>query len=139
MTSLALLVFAFSLAIAGIIYLLCDISCHLRKIAESGVHLVTAQCRIAFRLESGELTGPTGHAGKDGAPGKDGAAGKDAVPVAVEHPLAHEALARVMRYHGGKWLESEFVRQGTPAWQKAWDTPGVALMPAKGEMQLGNQ
>ncbi len=107
-------------------------------------------CRIARALESGALTGPPGAAGLRGIPGipgpqgKDGHPGKDALlpphlMLQTAPASTSSAMARVMRQEGGTWVACEWVRENTPAWQKAWDTPGVALLPQAGELQLGNQ
>lgn len=99
--------------------------------------LVRPLQRIAAALESGALTGPQGPAGDGGPPGP---AGRDGDPPRepAPPPSAH-GLARVVRMVNGQWTPAEWVREHTPAWQTAFDSPGLALIPADGVMQLGNQ
>lgn len=41
----------------------------------------------------------------------------------LENPDLHE----VMRREGSGWIHHGWVRKATPAWQRAYDTPGLAL------------
>lgn len=119
-------------------------------LAWAAVESSLALRRIARAIESGALTGPAGPAGTDGSDGDQGPRGdtgppgKDAIlpphlMLQSPPPSTSHGMARVMRLEGSNWVAGEWVRENTPAWQKAWDTPGVALMPQGGEMQLGNQ
>lgn len=100
--------------------------------------------RIADALESGALTGRPGLPGPAGPQGEAGPRGKDAqlpphLMLQAAPATSSHGMARVMRQEGSEWVAGQWVRENTPAWQRAWDTPGIALMPAAGEMQLGKQ
>lgn len=125
-------------------------------LAWAAVEIALAMRRIARSLESGALTGPPGPAGVDGCDGDEGLAGAQGprgepgppgrnaqlpphLMLQEAPPSTSHGMARVMRQEGSAWVAGEWVRENTPAWQTAWDTPGIALLPQAGEMQLGTQ
>lgn len=48
-------------------------------------------------------------------------------------------LSEVLQLHGGEWKHHCWVRDGSRDYQKAFDTPKVALRNASGVLELGRQ
>lgn len=102
---------------------------------------------VAYLLTRKSIAGPPGPRGERGEKGDSGAQGppgRDAVlppHIMLAPPPASGSsrLARVMRLNGGEWTPGEFVREGTPDWARAYETPGVALQYDGGDLVLGQQ
>lgn len=85
-------------------------------------------------LKSGELRGPQGEPGPQGPQGEKG----NAAPGALPDPDAPRVV-RVMRHTHEGWKEAEWVREGTPHYERALRTPGEAIREPNGSMLLGDQ
>lgn len=89
---------------------------------------------IEKSLKSGALRGPQGEPGPQGPQGEKG----NAAPGALPDPDAPRVV-RVMRHTHEGWKEAEWVREGTPHYERALRTPGEAIREPNGSMLLGDQ
>jgi hypothetical protein len=83
--------------------------------------IAAALAAIVYLLWSGRLTGPQGPRGERGPAGASGPA--QAVTVVSDK-------AEVLRKTAKGWEHEAWVRAGSPAWRKAYETPGLALRSA---------
>jgi len=74
-------------------------------------------------------TGPRGIAGERG--------GQADLPAASAKP--DPDIHEVLTHREGHWVHHGWVRAGTPAWQDAYDTPGLSLKPPSSEIVEGVQ
>jgi hypothetical protein len=75
---------------------------------------------VAVLVVMGKLRGPVGPPGPQGPQGVQGERGIPAPGSQIWETLHRSNLS-------GEWDHHGWVREGTIAWQKAHDTPGVAL------------
>lgn len=60
-------------------------------------------------------------------------------PLETQRQKATEQISEVLHYHHGEWKHHGWVRNGTRDYQRAMDTPKVALRTAEGALKLGRQ
>jgi hypothetical protein len=87
-------------------------------------------------LNSGRLQGPKGERGERGERGPAGESAAGPQPAA---PSRARHIAERLKLVHGEWVHDGWVREGSPAWQKAYDTPGYAVRSADRELNEGKQ
>jgi hypothetical protein len=97
--------------------------------------IAAALAVIAVRM--GKLRGERG---PQGIPGPSGPAGESPAHMILPPQVnGTPGISQVLKMHNGDWLHHGWVRDNSAAWQKAYDTPGLALRPSSGEIEPGVQ
>ena len=60
-------------------------------------------------------------------------------PYSVKSMLPDPNIHEVLSKHEGHWIHHGWVRHDTPAYKRAFNTPGFALRPSMGEVVEGVQ
>lgn len=74
---------------------------------------------------TGRLRGPAGPQGPSGPAGRDAELPRHLQLVADAKRTGSGAVWEVLTHPAGEHVK--FVREGTPAWREAYDTPGLAV------------